>query len=170
MTAGRFPPWFISARRGIITPEENIHAVDVIDLSDIACKGDLVFCKVYQQLHLVDGFTLPFIVPYVGLPGAATGKRNDRGLGGVRVGTSKQNVKQPAPRMPVHDSTALHRSYRRECNKKSPGPNVRAFWRRARGLQYCRVDASQLSKQNLQILCGIPRRKGRSSTHSDIFQ
>jgi hypothetical protein len=74
MTAGRFPPWFISARRGIITPEENIHAVDVIDLSDIACKGDLVFCKVYQQLHLVDGFTLPFIVPYVGLPGAATGK------------------------------------------------------------------------------------------------
>jgi hypothetical protein len=66
MTAGRFPPWFISARRGIITPEENIHAVDVIDLSDIACKGDLVFCKVYQQLHLVDGFTLPFIIPYVG--------------------------------------------------------------------------------------------------------
>jgi hypothetical protein len=76
-------------------------------VSNIACERDLAFRKVYHQLHLIDGFTLPFIVPYVGLRGAATGKRNHRGLSGVRVGT-KQKVKRPTPQTPMHDSPGLH--------------------------------------------------------------
>ena len=46
--------------------------------------------KVYYHAHLVDGFTLPFIIPHVGLYGAITSQANDGRLGSLCVGNNDE--------------------------------------------------------------------------------
>jgi hypothetical protein len=74
------------AYRGVYTtPEGDNSAVDVFDLCDKASERDRLFRKVYYRVQLVDGFTLPFIVPHAGLHGAVTRKRDDGRLASLRV-------------------------------------------------------------------------------------
>ena len=57
----------------------------VTGLQNIARERDHLLPKVYYHTHPIDGFTPPFIIPYVGLHGAITRQRDDGRLGSLRV-------------------------------------------------------------------------------------